>query len=209
MKAIILLSLLLQDPGPPPGTVRIGARYIDQTEILNVHWMEYLHFKEAEVDAATYQRLLPDKSNTWYTLPQSRTKPVVLISYEQALDYCAWRSKIISEKTGRTITYRLPTPEEWSAIANDLKATSMKQIRTEIKSSRKIQSKDEPGLASRTAMKKVVYHFFDNVSEMTSDKGVAMGPNNSSLTDDEDQMNRHVAYTGPDRWIGFRCIADE
>ena len=104
-----------------PYMARINDVLIDQTEILNIHWLEYVHYRSLEVSEDTDQQLLPDSSNFWFRDPVNRYKPVVYISYNQALDYCKWRSKVASERYGIQITYRLPTAEEWEAVAKTVR----------------------------------------------------------------------------------------
>src|SRR5262245_42489582 len=117
--SIVFILLLLsspRDPEPPPGTVLINGIYIDQTEIQNIHWLEFMHFRSKELDSAEFVKLSPALKNTWFGSTADRHKPIVLITYEQALEYCAWRSEAVSKLLGRDIVYRLPTAAEWKAV---------------------------------------------------------------------------------------------
>jgi hypothetical protein len=71
--------------------------------------MEYISYRSNTLDSSEIQGLLPDAANFWYDSPEFLYKPIVLISYEQAIDFCKWRSEIVSQKLKRKITYRLPT----------------------------------------------------------------------------------------------------
>src|SRR5690606_32449531 len=83
--------------GTPPGTIKVKDYYVDQFEMTNIDWLEFLHYKKQEVDSVAYQKLLPDSTNTWYTLKEHRFDPLVLVTYEQALEYCKWRSAVVSK----------------------------------------------------------------------------------------------------------------
>jgi formylglycine-generating enzyme required for sulfatase activity len=90
----------------PPGTVRLNdTLFIDQTEIANVHWREYLYSLIAEKkDTQAYQAALPDTmvwststvddplSQYYLVHPGFNMYPVVGISYEQAIAFCKWRT---------------------------------------------------------------------------------------------------------------------
>jgi formylglycine-generating enzyme required for sulfatase activity len=194
----------------PPGTIRIKDHFVDRTEVLNIHWMEYLHFKARELDSAGIQKLLPDRANLWYTLPENRFKPIVSITHDQALEYCAWRSKMMTEKLGRKVTYRLPTIGEWKDIAEEIVKTDLKQIEKELAETKK-RMKKNAGQYAFTATKEPkskVYHMFDNVSEMTLEKGTAMGSNNYDLTDPKTNLTRVIQYNAPATYLGFRCVAE-
>src|SRR6478736_5583225 len=105
MISILTLILFFNLNRNPPGTIKIKNYYVDKTEIQNIHWMEYI-FQKGKEDSTDVQKLLPDPENSWYSMPENRHKPIVLITYEQALEYCAWRSKAVSGRLGKKIKYR-------------------------------------------------------------------------------------------------------
>lgn len=97
--------------------VTVQSFYMDETEVSNLDYREYLHwldrvFQQAEpwMYKATYQAALPD-TNVWreelaYNEPLVRTYlrhpsydeyPVVGVSWVQANQYCKWRSDRVNE----------------------------------------------------------------------------------------------------------------
>ncbi len=149
--------------------------------------------------------------------------PVVGITYEQAMAYAEWRTSAVLENslieadllypykeqdakshfspegyfsgefTGYRprvsmdfLVFRLPTTEEWEAIYSAASDTSQ-TLRT-----------IAPTYEDRSQK---VQFINDNVSEMTSSKGVARGGNWL------DGHKEHI-YEGSEVWLGFRCVAD-
>lgn len=125
----------------PPGTVKISIGFfMDETEITNLSWLEYLHWI-AQVhgeESEEYMNAVPD-TMVWEALPfreyylthsAYRNYPVVGVSWDQANAYCKWRSDRVMEqlliKKGlhpktivpKKLSYRLPTVEEWNQAAN-------------------------------------------------------------------------------------------
>ena len=120
----------------PPGCVHIYDNvFIDQAEIANVHWVEYLFDLRLNRDVQRSQR--PDTAvwdqeikGGYFRNPQYQYYPVVGVSFEQAKNYCAWRSKVVTKimngreyeqyrTPGYYIDYhfRLPTEAEWEYAA--------------------------------------------------------------------------------------------
>jgi formylglycine-generating enzyme required for sulfatase activity len=207
---ILTCILLFSLNGNPPGTIRIKNHFVDKTEIQNIHWLEYIYHKGQELDSIEIHKLLPDSSNSWYAIPDNRFKPIVLITYEQALDYCAWRSEVVSKRIGIKVTYRLPTITEWKDIAEELIKTDLKQVEKELEATKKIIKKysGQYILTDREKPKSKIYNMFDNVSEMTLEKGIAIGSNNHELTDLNTNLTRLIKYDSPNKYLGFRCVAE-
>ena len=80
-------------------TVTVQSFFLDQTEIANIHWLEYLHYIQRDSSETYYQSALPDTTvwekelafNTPYVsnylrYPGFRYYPVVGVSWEQAVD---------------------------------------------------------------------------------------------------------------------------
>ncbi|MBI3509682.1 MAG: SUMF1/EgtB/PvdO family nonheme iron enzyme [Bacteroidetes bacterium] len=96
----------------PPGTVWLrDSVFIDETEIRNLDWLEYLYWT-SRVRKENYAALLPDtlvwknscidssfKNYTQFYLhhPSYRNCPVAGISYEQAIAFCKWRTDRVNE----------------------------------------------------------------------------------------------------------------
>lgn len=132
----------------PPGTVRVTENlFVDEAEVANLHWLEYLHFIRRDSALAFYTSQLPD-STVWKpvptaeqnTAPQSYFRaraylyhPAAGISYEQALAYCHWRGIMVNRGYFQsaefrkqhpelrdyqvTVEYGLPTEAEWQLAA--------------------------------------------------------------------------------------------
>jgi gliding motility-associated lipoprotein GldJ len=95
-----------------PARVTVSSFYIDQTEVTNFHWCEYLYWiqRAYETYPVVYKNALPD-TNCWrsplafnekfveYYLrhPAYRDYPVVGVSWLQASDFCKWRTDRVNE----------------------------------------------------------------------------------------------------------------
>jgi formylglycine-generating enzyme required for sulfatase activity len=130
----------------PPGTVRMAENlFVDETEVANIHWLEYLHFIRCDSTQAFYRAQLPDSTGwrpvrvrdeapqSYFRAPGYRYYPATGISYEQAQAYCRWRSAVVNRRYFRgaefrqqhpelrdydvTVEYRLPTEAEWQQAA--------------------------------------------------------------------------------------------
>jgi formylglycine-generating enzyme required for sulfatase activity len=221
------MSFNSKEAAIPPGTIEISPNFFaDMTEITNVDWLEYMHWTKRIYgeNSNEYKSMLPDttvwkdenlkgiKSN-YYRQPTYSTYPVVGITYEQAKQFCKWRSDRVNEsiwvaKTGKksdyvknfdynyedmpkVFEYRLPTKEEWMEITQNRK---VKDIDKETK------HLTYPASSSK---KKAFYGLNTNVSEMISENGIALGGN--WKTPDGYQ---EIKYEKGSNVVGFRCVCD-
>ena len=95
-----------------PRRVTVRSFYLDETEITNQHWVDYLHWtRRTYTDfPLIYKKALPDtlvwRSKLGYNEPQVeyylrhpayQDYPVVGVSWLQANNYCSWRSDRVNE----------------------------------------------------------------------------------------------------------------
>lgn len=95
-----------------PARVTVSSFYMDQTEVTNFHWLEYLYWlrRSYEKYGMVYKNALPDtlawrsplafmdKYVDYYLRhPAYRDYPVVGVSWLQATDFCKWRTDRVNE----------------------------------------------------------------------------------------------------------------
>ncbi len=147
------------------------------------------------------------------------TFPISGITYEQAVAFCDWRTKIAGENK---LVFRLPTPEEWRDFAvNGLPETARKNGLRDSLNNKKCAKfnyniscncgNDEyqgklNGIDRYAPERNGVFDVFGNVSEMTSIKGIAKG-GNFKLHANQCHVDSVQNYAKPEIWLGFRCIA--
>lgn len=93
--------------------VTVASFYMDETEVANVDWLEYLHWirRSYPNDAEYYYNALPDTLvwrqplsynepyvNNYLRHPAFQDYPVVGVTWEQANDYCVWRTDRVNEE---------------------------------------------------------------------------------------------------------------
>ncbi len=88
----------------PAHQKNISAFYLDRTEVSNTHYAEFVK-ATGHPAPANWEGPTPP--------PHADQIPVTEVTYQDAIDYCAWRS------TQRTdgVKFRLPTEEEWEYAA--------------------------------------------------------------------------------------------
>lgn len=103
---------IMYDWNNRPARVTVSSFYMDQTEVTNFHWCEYLYWisRAYENYPIVFKNALPD-TNCWrsplgfqekfveYYLrhPAYRDYPVVGVNWLQASDYCKWRTDRVNE----------------------------------------------------------------------------------------------------------------
>jgi sulfatase modifying factor 1 len=100
--------------------VTVSSFYMDQTEVSNTNWLEYLNWikRSYPTDAQYYYEELPDTLvwrrplsfnepyvNNYLRHPAYQSYPVVGVSALQAERYCAWRTDMVNEKMLRDQGY--------------------------------------------------------------------------------------------------------
>lgn len=95
-------------------TVTIASFFMDEAEVANIHWLEYLHFIRKDSSEEKYKAALPDTTVwardlsfndpyvTYYLrYPGFRYFPVVGVNWLQADSYCAWRTAKVNENLAK------------------------------------------------------------------------------------------------------------
>jgi gliding motility-associated lipoprotein GldJ len=93
--------------------VTVNSFFMDQYEISNANWIEYLNWTKAVFhnNPAIIEKVKPDVSvwreklaynepyvESYFEHPAYRNYPVVGVTWEQAMDYCEWRTDRVNEK---------------------------------------------------------------------------------------------------------------
>ena len=117
---------------PPPGTTPVAHFFIDKQEITNLDYREYLYWLALVFgkDAAEYKQAMPDTTvwqkevtyneplvTNYFRHPAFDEYPVVGVSYDQAVQYCSWRTDRVYEiqliKAGLIPVDRQPSKDSY------------------------------------------------------------------------------------------------
>lgn len=115
----------------PPGTLPVSKGvFLDQTEVANIHYLEFLYYVEKDSGKAvseSYQPRLENKfRKNYFDNPDFSFFPVIGVSHKDAEDYCKWRAKKLNPQLkemliGSPKKYRyagrLPKIGEWQKAA--------------------------------------------------------------------------------------------
>lgn len=238
----------------PTGTVKINDQlYMDETEITNFNWQEYVMWlanKHGET-AVEYKNALPDTLvwrnkesqnepyvQYYYSHPAYKEFPVIGISYEQAVQYCKWRTERVKElfKTKQltdkknvypsNFEYRLPTKEEWEAAAKIGYSEKTKKLletkhKGQLLANLRRKLEDNVVVAGNPTQNvditAPVKSYWPNAAGCYNLIGnVAEMTNQQGLAKggswisnpNEIDIERDITYTKPTAWLGFRCVAE-
>lgn len=112
--------------------ITVSSFYMDQYEIRNVDWREYTHWMETvfgKTAPKLVQKTYPD-GKVWreelaynepyiehyFTHPAFDQYPVVGVTWEQAMDYCSWRTDRINELA--LINAGVIVPPDFASLKN-------------------------------------------------------------------------------------------
>jgi len=102
-------------------TVTVASFYMDETEVANIHWLEYLFYVQLDSSRVFYESALPDTTvwardlayndpyvDHYLRYPGFRFFPVVGISWKQAVDYAGWRTAFVNARLADQAGIELP-----------------------------------------------------------------------------------------------------
>lgn len=220
------------------GTTTVGDFYMSRTEVSNIEYREFLYYIEknqpelleaVQIDSLRWAEIDMEPFVEHYHRHSAyREYPVVNITHEAAMMYCAWLTEFNREKglfadaDGYEVIYRLPTHEEWMFAAQGGKGEvpyAWGSINHNRNSGRLLGNfnaddiSEVDGLTVTSPVKSYapnpfgLYNLNGNVAEMLTMPGVAAGGAwNSSA---EDAKNSSVlSYSEASPYIGFRVIAE-
>lgn len=235
----------------PPNTVWISDNlFMDKTEVVNISYLEYLHYMNEDSSYTYYQNQIPtngvwmDKevpfldsvklslSLGYLEYEGYRFLPVVGVSYQQAINYCKWRSEIAtqnfisSREQKYRFDYRLPTEKEWEKAAlSFIDTTNVENIKygfdTSIispsvfnlsKTLNKSKNDSTPipptmyAYAEPTTLLGL-HHTIGNVAEMIAEEGISKGGSWLHVPL-QSTIKERIRYRYPTSWLGFRCICE-
>lgn len=179
----------------------------------------------------------------YFRHPGFNAYPVVGISYEQAIAFCNWRTHAanfvfyckennienreahIRDSFPIKFYYRLPTKQEWEALASgklniDTHTYGYDSVYQKWRGKKYYKSfnciysgKPDSSRSFYTSEVKSfwpntysIYNTIGNVAEMVAEKGIAKG-GSFAHTLEECRIINNQHYIKPERWLGFRCVA--
>jgi formylglycine-generating enzyme required for sulfatase activity len=218
----------------PPGTVQITETFfVDECEVSNFSWLEYVLWTKNfyGADSPEYLAALPDTSvwlkdnnEMYYSLyfwhPAFRDYPVVGISYEQALEFCKWRTERVKQfihlgcKKDWEIEYRLPTKKEWESLhvtLQNIERLQKEKVSFNLKDTTSLKNAhhDNADVTAPVFSYKPnsfkIYNLIGNVAEMVEEKNICKGGSWKHFPS-EAYPGKDISYEKPEAWLGFRCV---
>jgi gliding motility-associated lipoprotein GldJ len=102
-------------------TVSVASFYMDETEIANIHWLEYMHWLGKDSSQEVLQAARPDTTvwvgklafndpyvDHYLRYPGFRYFPVVGVSWTQANRYAKWRTDKVNDQLKKESGLELP-----------------------------------------------------------------------------------------------------
>lgn len=115
----------------PPGTLPIAkGKFLDQTELANIHFEEFLFFMVKDSGRYQDKPYIPKQESkyvlNYFKNPEFSFFPVLAVTHETAETYCQWRAEklnvglaemLMDEREKYKFAGRLPTKTEWLEVA--------------------------------------------------------------------------------------------
>lgn len=102
-------------------TVTVASFYMDETEIANIHWLEYLFYVKKDSTEEYWRAALPDTTvwenrlayndpyvDHYFRYPGFRFFPLVGITWEQANKFAIWRTTVVNKKLAEEAGIEVP-----------------------------------------------------------------------------------------------------
>lgn len=189
-------------------------------------------FESLLPDFKLWNKLLPQLSeeqikSKFFESDELALMPLVGITLEQAEAFCEWRTEAFKVELAtmdpqdradfpKNFEFRLPTAAEWGRLRFLYQDKKMMKRIGKLASSNRSAFKSEKS-ASMAQLKKVkdiyskqhesvgFFNLLNNVAEMTSEPGVAMGGSYFEANTSE-EFQKTFSYEGAQAWLGMRCV---
>ena len=189
-------------------------------------------FDDLMPDFSTWKKLLPHLQESeiktkFLDSDDLALMPLVGITLDQAQAFCEWRTEAFKAELEamdpkdraafpKNFEFRLPTPNEWGRLRFLYQNKKMMKRLAKIANGNRAAFKSEKS----SDMKKLIhvadvydnqheaigfFNLLDNVAEMTSEPGIAMGGSYHEANSDG-KFQKTFSYQGPQAWIGIRCV---
>lgn len=102
-------------------TVTVSSFYMDETEVANIHWLEFEYYVKLDSTRDYWRSILPDTTvwardlafndpyvNHYYRYPGFRYHPVVGVTWEQANEYAHWRTAQVNYRLAEEAGVEVP-----------------------------------------------------------------------------------------------------